>query len=238
MSLGLLIIGIYGVYWIRPHIAAFLILGIGAALIFRRYRIGAFTPIASIVTIGAIVVLGLFVVTKASSFVGVEELSLSGGNAAFDDIQRRATGGGAMFEPVNFREPLGVPKAIMTILYRPFPWEAHRGAALVLSMEGVFFLALTVWRFGSIKNALWDARSDPFLIFIFVYSAVCIIAFSSFGNFSIVGRQRLQFLPVFFMLLSYHRPNKEMVGAVLPRRARKLKSRFIGNDSSPVGTGG
>lgn len=236
MSLGFLVVGLVGAYWIRPHIAAFLIMGIGAALVFRRYRIGIFTPIASIATVGAVVLLGFFVLTKASSFVGIDEFTLSDGNAAFDDIQRRAFGGGAAFEPVNFREPLGVPKAIITILYRPFPWEAHRGAALVLSMEGVFFLMLTIWRFGSIKKALWDAKSDPFLIFILVYSAVCIIAFSSFGNFSIVGRQRLQFLPVFFMLLSYQRPVKETVRAVLPRRSRALKARFFNKGSAPAGT--
>ena len=214
VSIGLVVFGLYGTYMIRPHIAAFLAVGLGAALVFQRYRLGALTPIVRIAIMGAVPIVGWFIITQASSFVGAEQLDLSGSVEAYEDIQRRATGGGAAFKPVSITDPLGVPMAIVTVLYRPFPWEAHRGAALVLALEGVVLLGLTIWRFRNIMSALLATRSNPYLIFIFVYSLVCILAFTSFGNFSIIGRQRLQFLPLFFMLLAYPIPLRKKKEAI------------------------
>jgi hypothetical protein len=172
------------------------------------------TPIISILTILAFPLVGWYIISQAGSFVGAEQLDLSSGIEAYQDIQRRAGDGGSAFDPVSLTDPLGVPKAIVTILYRPFPWEAHRAAALALALEGVVLLGLTIWRFRNITAALLAARSNPYLIFIFVYSIVCILAFTSFGNFSIVGRQRLQFLPLFFMLLAYPLPRVKRPAAV------------------------
>lgn len=213
-SVFMVVFGLYGTYMIRPHIAAFLIVGIGMALVFKRYRMGALTPIISILTILAFPLVGWYIISQAGSFVGAEQLDLSSGIEAYQDIQRRAGDGGSAFDPVSLTDPLGVPKAIVTILYRPFPWEAHRAAALALALEGVVLLGLTIWRFRNITAALLAARSNPYLIFIFVYSIVCILAFTSFGNFSIVGRQRLQFLPLFFMLLAYPLPRVKRPAAV------------------------
>jgi hypothetical protein len=206
LSVSMVAFGLYGTYMIRPHIAAFLVVGMGMALMFQRYRMGIWTPVVAIVTLAAVPLVGWLIISQAGSFVGAEQLDLSGGVEAYRDIQRRAGDGGAAFDPVSITDPLGVPMAVVTILYRPFPWEAHRGAALALALEGSTLLALTIWRFRNILAALRAARSNPYLIFVFVYSFVCILAFTSFGNFSIVGRQRLQFLPLFFMLLAYPIP--------------------------------
>jgi hypothetical protein len=212
--------GLYGTYMIRPHIAAFLVVAMGLALLFQRYRMGIWTPIIGIITLAAVPVVGWLIISQAGSFVGAEQLDLSGGVEAYRDIQRRAGDGGAAFDPVSITDPLGVPMGIVTILYRPFPWEAHRGAALALALEGSVLLVLTVWRFRNIMAALRSARSNPYLIFVIVYSIVCILAFTSFGNFSIVGRQRLQFLPLFFMLLAYPVPAAVRKAAVA-RNARR-----------------
>jgi len=220
--------GLYGAYMIRPHIAAFLVIGIGLSLLFKRYRIGAWTPIVTVITIATVPIVGWYIINQASSFVGAEQLDLSAGIEAYKDIQRRAGDGGSSFEQVSITDPLGVPKAIVTILYRPFPWEAHRGAALVLALEGTVLLVLTIARFRNVTAAFLAARSNQYLIFIIVYSAVCILAFTSFGNFSIIGRQRLQFLPLFFMLLAYPLPAVKRKAVVAPRgwRDRTLANRI------------
>jgi hypothetical protein len=240
LSVLMIAFGLYGTYMIRPHIAAFLVVGMGMALLFQRYRIGIWTPIVAMITLAAVPLVGWLIITQASSFVGAEQLDLSGGVEAYQDIQRRAGDGGAAFDPVSITDPLGVPMALVTILFRPFPWEAHRGAALALALEGSVLLALTVWRFRNILAALRSARSNPYLIFVFVYSFVCILAFTSFGNFSIVGRQRLQFLPLFFMLLAYPIPSairKPVVNKNV-RRDRMLAERrpYITPVITPVTT--
>jgi hypothetical protein len=60
-----------------------------------------------------------------------------------------------------------------------------------------------LWRLGSIKAAIVSARSNPYLIFILLYVILCILVFTTFSNFSILGRQRLQFFPLLFMLVAY-----------------------------------
>ncbi|HEU0021438.1 MAG TPA: hypothetical protein VFR55_07185 [Dehalococcoidia bacterium] len=217
ISIFMVASGLYGTYMIRPHVAAFLAISMGVALVFQRHRMGAFTPIVKIFIVAAVPLVGWFIISQAGSFVGAEQLDLSGGIEAYQDIQRRAGDGGSAFDPVSITDPLGVPMAIVTILYRPFPWEAHRGAALVLALEGFVLLCLTMWRFRNILAALRAAWSNPYLMFIFVYSLVCILAFTSFGNFSIVGRQRLQFLPLFFMLLAY--PLSQVKEKLVQKRA-------------------
>lgn len=196
------IAGIAGAFYVRPHIAALIAAGIAVSLIFRRYRLGATGILTQVVVVLVVVVLGWTVLNRAAHFVRLDELSLSAALEQYEVFQDGAKGGSA-FTPVPVTHPLGVPIGIITILYRPFPWEAHRGAALVLSLEGSTLLALTIFRFRNVRAAIGAARSNPYLIFIFAYVLLSIMVFTSFGNFSIVGRQRLQFLPFFFMLLAY-----------------------------------
>ena len=52
--------------------------------------------------------------------------------------------GGSAFTPVPLTSPLGIPAAIITLLFRPFPWEAGNVQMLVQSAEGLVLLLLTV----------------------------------------------------------------------------------------------
>lgn len=195
-------IGLAGAFMIRPHIAGLMGVALGIAFVFRPLKFDLLAVSTRVAVVAFAVLMVWIVVGRAASFLKIDELTAENTLNTYEIIQGRASGG-SYFEPISITEPLGIPKAIITTLYRPFPWEAHRGAALVLSLEGVFFLALTIWKFGNIKSAILSAHSDPFVLFILVYSALCIVAFTAFGNFSILGRQRLQFLPLFFMLLAY-----------------------------------
>lgn len=201
---GLIVIaiGLWGAFMIRPHVAALMLIGLGIVMTFRSYKLGLLTPVVRIAVVTVLVILGLNLIGGVASYVRLDEVSLDAALVQYEAFQENASGG-ASFTPVSLYHPLGVPQAIVTILYRPFPWEAHRMAALALALESSSLLGLTIVRFGSIRAAIASARSDPFVLFILVYIVLCILAFTSFGNFSIVGRQRLQFLPLFFMLLAY-----------------------------------
>ncbi len=118
-------------------------------------------------------------------------------------------------------DPLGVPMAVATILFRPFPWEAHNLAALVLSLEGGLLGALMLFRIRSITSALGRVLSDPFVLFVVVYAVMFTLAFTVVGNFSILGRQRLQMLPLLFMLLAFPvASTAQVVGARPATRSR------------------
>jgi hypothetical protein len=55
-------------------------------------------------------------------------------------------------------------------------------------------------------------RRLPYVTFVVVYGVLFVIAFSSFGNFGILARERCQLLPFFLVLLA--------VPGVRSRRAR------------------
>ena len=93
--------------------------------------------------------------------------------------------------------------AFVTVLFRPFPWEAPNAAALVLSFEGIAFVGLVIWRFGSVRKAVTSMFSNPYLIFVIVYFVMWALALTVIGNFSLLARQRLMLFPAFFMLLAY-----------------------------------
>jgi hypothetical protein len=86
------------------------------------------------------------------------------------------------------------------VLIRPFPWEAHNSQALVSAAEGTLLIYLC-WRH---RNRL---RRLPLLIrrsypaFCFAYAAMFVYAFSTFGNFGILARERVMVLPFIFALL-------------------------------------
>ena len=214
-SLVLIAVGLWGAYMIRPHVAALLAVPLGIALILRPYRLGIMSPIVRVLMVGGVVTAGWVIIGEANAYVGSAELSLAAGLEQYEEIQGRARGG-SFFEPNSVTEPLGILMAVITTFFRPFPWEAHRGAALMLSLEGVFLAGLVIWRFRSIINAIFSARSDPFIIFILAYTLLFIAVFSVVGNFSILGRQRLQMLPFFFMLLAYPNGSESKRNAVAP----------------------
>jgi hypothetical protein len=92
--------------------------------------------------------------------------------------------------------------APVTVLFRPFPTEAHNAEALVASGEGFLLLALVVLnlrRFGAARRQL---RRVPYLAMAAIYCTMFVFAFSSMGNFGILARQRVQMLPLLFVFLA------------------------------------
>jgi hypothetical protein len=223
-SLVFIGIGLAGAFMIRPHIVALLATALGSALVFRPYRLGSLGPMVRVGMIAIAVVVGSVVITQTAAWLRLEEASLDSALQRYEGFHERGSSGGSAFEPVSITDPLGVPAGIITVLFRSFQWEAHRGAALILSLEGVFFLALMLWRFGSIKAAIVAARSNPYLIFILVYVTLCILVFTTFSNFSILGRQRLQFFPLLFMLLAHPSVAEEKKSSKLSLGRRQITS--------------
>ena len=86
------------------------------------------------------------------------------------------------------------------MLLRPFPWEAHNAQALVTSFEGVLLVALA-WRGRRSLRTLPRRLKESYVLFAVLYSAAFIYAFSSFGNFGILARERVQVLPFVLALL-------------------------------------
>jgi hypothetical protein len=112
--------------------------------------------------------------------------------------------GGSTFQAINLVSPLGFPSAIITVLFRPFPWEADSILSLLQSMEGIALAGLCVWRIKSLAGSFRYMFSNVYLRFIVFYIVVFVIVFTFVLNFGILVRQRTMVLPFLFMILAFN----------------------------------
>ena len=113
-----------------------------------------------------------------------------------------------------------LPFATVTILFRPFPFEAHNAQAAVTALESTLLLCLTIAQRRSIWRAVRELRRRPYVAFILVYAAGFVVAFASISNFGILARERVQLLPFFLVLLAAPR-SRRAAPAVTPPAAQR-----------------
>ena len=114
---------------------------------------------------------------------------------------RQSTQGGSEFEAQPIRSPLDFPVGAVTVLFRPFPWEARNGQMFVSAVEGVGLVTFCLRRWRSIGQGIRAWRATPYILVVGTFAVGFVWAFSSFGNFGILARQRTQVFPFLFVLL-------------------------------------
>lgn len=190
---------------IRPNVAALvaaaLIAGMALGRGERQVKAGR---LRTVLALGVLAVAGYLVVTKAASSFGVNDLSVSGVQGTLDEAARRSTQGGSEFTPARVRTPLDLPWAAVTVLFRPLPYEAHNLQSLIASAEGTFLLLLSGWLVTRERwrRALRPALRNRLVVASFVFTLAFVLAFSSFGNFGILARERTQVLPFLLVPLT------------------------------------
>ncbi len=197
-----LVPGSLAITLVRPHITLLVYCGLVFAALVRKVRsTSASAPGLRIVGLVALLGVGLVVVAQSSSFLGVESLTQEGIEQTLTSTQEQTQKGGSTFEPVTVTSPLDVPLATVTVLFRPFPFEASNVQALIAAAEGVVLIVL-VWRGRrGLAGVPRRMRQQPYVAFCFAFTVVFILAFSSFSNFGLLARERTQLLPFFVALL-------------------------------------
>jgi len=125
--------------------------------------------------------------------------SLSG---VLDRTKSMTAEGGSQFEPPAVTSPLDVPNAVITVLFRPFPWEASNAGGIIASAEGVLLAAFIVSGRRRLLGWAKTVGRRPYLVFAATFAFTFIVAFSYIGNFGILARQRTQMLPLALTLLA------------------------------------
>lgn len=206
-------LGIWLALIVRPHMAGMLGLGLLFAYIARpaprEHR-----ELAPVFKVTALIVLGVaaaYLVIQTQKFLGAETLA-----DALTSTAERTETGGSEFSPATLLSPSKAPVALFTVLYRPTILDAHNLQSLIAALEGTFLFLLSVFRIRWIVGAVKSLRRQPYMVFAIVYTAIFIVGFSSFGNFGLLSRERVQLLPVFFVLLSAPPWSKRVPGSTLP----------------------
>ncbi|MHB1613258.1 MAG: hypothetical protein ACYCYA_02890 [Actinomycetes bacterium] len=203
---------------VRPNMTAILFAALFIGYLLRPAgpRATVLSPIFKTLGIVLLLVAGFVVINKAKSFFGLTTLSVTSVQHVIHTAGVNTTIGGSSFTPTPVHNPLEFPVGAVTVLFRPFPWESHNIQVLLTGMEGVFLMGATAlsWRrFAAVRHHL----RNPFVIMALVYSVEFIYAFSRFGNYGIIARERAQLYP-FFLLFLCLRPWRHEQPAALPLR--------------------
>jgi hypothetical protein len=199
-----LVLGLAATTIVRPHVTALIFAGLLAAYVLRRgpAESSLIGPMAKPLGVVVLLVVMAVIVGQAKSYFGVEDEAGTGATTVLDEASRRTDTGGSQAEAVGARSITDAPAAVIAVLFRPFPWEAHNVQALIASVEGLAILWLllgSVRRLGAVPRL---TRDRPYVMLALVYTLLFCMAFSSLGNFGILTRQRVQLLPIALVLLA------------------------------------
>jgi hypothetical protein len=190
---------------VRPHMAALIGVSLAAAVVTRKSKaeLRELAPILKGGSIVAVTVLALVLVVRTDRFLQGSGIDTSQGvTSTLTDVQSRTGEGGASFAPSILNSPARAPAAVVTVLFRPFVFETHNLQSLLAAMEGTALLIFCVLRFRWAWAAMRSLRRQPYVVFCLVYCVLFIVAYSSFANFGLLARERVQVYPMLLVLFS------------------------------------
>jgi hypothetical protein len=199
-------IGLYLAMLVRPHVAGIAGLGLVVAYLLARppRRLGAAGPVVKLLALVALVGLAVLLLGKTQAYLLDKGIDPADGvNSVLAESARRTGQGGSSFAAQSaVSSPVKLPLAAVTILFRPFLFEAHNAQVAVTALESTLLLCLTISRRRSVWQALRHPRRRPYVAFVTVYMVAFVFAFSTIANFGILARERTQLLPFYMVLLA------------------------------------
>lgn len=197
-------LGVVGTGLVRPHIAAIAAVGLVAAAFVRPIRAGMLSPVLRVAMAGAVVALAVVVIRTSASFIGLEDVTYGGVTDFFGYQAGQTAQGGSAFESAGFpTNPGAFALAVITVLFRPFPWEANNLLAMASALEAMVLVGLVLYRFRSVVAAIKSVVRNPYVAFTVVYAVMFVFFFSAISNFGILARQRVQLLPLVFVWIAF-----------------------------------
>ena len=193
---GLLAAGLAIIMTVRPHMAGILAIAFILPHLFGANRTGLSGLAVKIVGMPALVALTGLLVTRAQTYVDMRDFA--GGKAVIMQVARNNAEIGGSTYGGSLASRLALAPFL---LIRPFPFEVRNLQAAVASIEGLGLLVLFVRRRRVLYGTLSGIRSNPFAMFLVLYTVEFTIIFAAaINNFGLLNRQRVMLLPFTLML--------------------------------------
>jgi len=200
---GPVLLGSLAVGMVRPHVAMVLLAGLLIGLFARhahtRGRIVTHATLLVFVVVGSMWMAG-----ASADLFGLDSLDgISDVSTALDFAQERTSQDEARFVAARVSSVTDYPWAAVTVLFRPFPWEAPNMLAMISALESVV-LALLVVR--AVPGFVMQGRQlvqRGQLLYAVAFVSVFIFLFSAIGNFGILSRQRAQVIPFVLVIVAF-----------------------------------
>jgi hypothetical protein len=190
---------------VRPHVGLAVAAAFVVALVVGR------RPGSRLIGLAVAAVAMAVVLAQVQQYFNLDTIDAVAVEQVIDSTREQTSQGGSAFDAPRSRSLAGLPLAVFSVLFRPLPWEAGSMLILAASLEGLVLLALFVRLRRNVATSVTRGRVQPFVLFALTYSVVFCLAFSSFGNFGILARQRVQLFPFVFVLLAFERRPSEQL---------------------------
>ncbi|MDW3178167.1 MAG: hypothetical protein R8J94_12320 [Acidimicrobiia bacterium] len=202
-GVGPVLLGFFAVGMVRPHVAMVLLAGLLIGLFARRAhtrgRVATHAALLVVVVVGSMWMAG-----ASADLFGLDSLEgISDVSAALDFAQERTSQDEARFVAARVSSVADYPWAAVTVLFRPFPWEAPNAFAMISALESIF-LALLLLRAvpGFVTHGRQLVQRGQ-LLYAVAFVLVFIFLFSAIGNFGILSRQRAQVIPFVLLIAAF-----------------------------------
>lgn len=218
-AFGWIVAGSLGTAMVRPHVTVLAGAGLVVAYVLRRRprEVSALGPLRTILTAVVLGVGVMLMLQQVSSFFGTSGAGSGAVDQVLQETARRTSQGGSQIDPAAAGlnddaaptvslSPLGLPTAVVTVLFRPFPFEASNVQNLVQSVECFALLIVFVRSWPRLRQVPRLFVRRPYMAFTVVYTLLFCWAFSSINNLGILSRERVQVLPLVLVLLVIPRP--------------------------------
>lgn len=200
-------VGLVGMVLVRPHVSALLMTSLVGAYLMRRPPSGSslLSPVGKLAGVAALVLVLVLVVGQTKELFGVKDrFDAEAVTLVLERARSQTAEGGSAFRSVGTTNLSAsrFPSALVSVVFRPFPWEARSPLALVASLEGTLLLALFLASRRRLAGAVRSVLRTPYVVLCLCYSSLFVYGFSSFANFGVLTRQRVQVLPFLLVLLA------------------------------------
>lgn len=206
MARGIVVmaVGLWLAALIRPHIAVlFAMAAVGAFVLQRRPEARPGAKLGRAVVLAGLVAGSVFMAAQAEDFLVDAGLDTDQGvSSTLTQATERSAKGGSRFAPSVLGSPAQAPGAVVTVLYRPFVTEVDSAQSALAALEGTVLLLITLIRLPWLLAALRSVRRQPYVAYALANTSFLVLALSSFANFGILARQRVQLWPMFLVLLA------------------------------------
>ncbi|MFE1317504.1 hypothetical protein [Kitasatospora phosalacinea] len=219
-------LGSLGTAMVRPHVTVLAGAGLSVAYLLRRRprQVSALGPLRTVLTAAVLAVGVMLMLQQVSTFFGTNGTGGDAVNQVLSETSRRTSQGDSVINaataedpaPAFSLNPVKLPVSVVSVLFRPFPFEASNLQNLIQSVECFALLVMFVRAWPQLARIpkLFVQRS--YVAFAVVYTLLFCWAFSTINNMGILSRERVQVLPLVLVLLAIPRP-----AAARPVRSRR-----------------
>jgi hypothetical protein len=193
--------GVFALGIVRPHVGVVLLsaVGVGWCLSLARGRQGGPAPqlFGVALLVAAVLLLGAPTERLIAGQFGAETA-----DQVLDIAEEQTEQGGASFDAPRVHTIVDMPGAMVSLLFRPFPYETVNELGFLAALEGLALLLAFALSWRRVVTFALRAIRQPYVALCFAYMVMFTVAFSTFGNFGILARQRVQVLPLMLVVLA------------------------------------